>query len=90
MKLTIIGCLLALKSLMEQHPNDMKQLENQILVISYFTGISLDGHIMLFSGEVRHNWLDFIKNIRKHKSALGRVPYYEKSLSHVLRNMKVS
>lgn len=74
---------------MEQHPQHMRQLEDQVLVFSYFTGISLDGHIMLFSGEVRHNWLDFIKNIRKHKSALQRVPYYEKSLSHVLRNIKV-
>ncbi|KAH1005294.1 hypothetical protein HUJ04_006307 [Dendroctonus ponderosae] len=84
------GCLLSLKSLMEQHPQHMRQLEDQILVFSYFTGISLDGHLMLFSGEVRHNWLDFIKNIRKHKLALGRVPFYEKSLSHVLRNIKVS
>ncbi|XP_066152992.1 T-cell activation inhibitor, mitochondrial [Euwallacea fornicatus] len=83
------GCILSLKSLMDQHPQHMKQLENQILVFSYFTGISLDGHIMLFSGEVRHNWLDFIKNIGKHKAALRRVPYYEKSLSHILRNIKV-
>ncbi|KAL1506243.1 hypothetical protein ABEB36_005639 [Hypothenemus hampei] len=83
------GCLLALKSLVDQHPQHMKNLENQVLIFSYFTGISLDGHLMLFSGEVRHNWLDFIKNIRKHKAALGRVPYYEKSLSHVLRGIKV-
>ncbi|XP_050294163.1 T-cell activation inhibitor, mitochondrial [Anthonomus grandis grandis] len=84
------GCLLALKSLMDEHPQHMRQLEDHILIFSYFTGISLDGHIMLFSGEVRHNWLDFIKNIRKHKAALDRVPYYEKSLSHVLRNIKVA
>lgn len=30
----------------------------RILVFSFFTGVSLDGHIMLYSGEVRHNWLD--------------------------------
>ncbi|XP_030756379.1 T-cell activation inhibitor, mitochondrial [Sitophilus oryzae] len=83
------GCLLAFKSLMEQHPEQKKVLVGQVLVFSYFTGISLDGHIMLFSGEVRHNWLDFIKKIRLHRKALERVPFYERSLSHVLRNMKV-
>ncbi|XP_076258110.1 T-cell activation inhibitor, mitochondrial isoform X1 [Rhynchophorus ferrugineus] len=83
------GCLLALKSLIEQHPEQKKELEGQVLVFSYFTGVSLDGHIMLFSGEVRHNWLDFIKKIKYHKKALERVPFYERSLSHVLRNIKV-
>lgn len=78
-----------MKSLIEQHPEQKKELEDQVLVFSYFTGVSLDGHIMLFSGEVRHNWLDFIKKIKYHKKALERVPFYERSLSHVLRNIKV-
>lgn len=30
----------------------------RILVFAPFTGVSLDGHIMLSSAEVRHNWLD--------------------------------
>lgn len=30
----------------------------RVVVFAPFTGLSLDGHIMLNSGEVRHNWLD--------------------------------
>lgn len=28
-----------------------------------FTGVSLDGHIMLNSGEVRNNWLEVTRSI---------------------------
>ncbi|CAH0556463.1 unnamed protein product [Brassicogethes aeneus] len=83
------GCLLSFKSLMEQHPNSMHLLRGRVLVFSYFTGVSLDGHIMLFSGEVRNNWLDLIQNIRKYDQHLLRIPAFEKSLSHVLRDIKV-
>ncbi|XP_060517081.1 T-cell activation inhibitor, mitochondrial isoform X2 [Cylas formicarius] len=83
------GCLLSFKSLVDQHPQHLHLLKERTLVFSYFTGISLDGHVMLFSGEVRHNWLDFIKNIPQHDASLKRLPIYEKTLSHVLRNIKV-
>lgn len=52
------GCLQSLLSLSEHHPDVMIHLKNRVLVFAPFTGISLDGHIMLNSGEVRHNWLD--------------------------------
>ncbi|KAJ8970873.1 hypothetical protein NQ314_000998 [Rhamnusium bicolor] len=83
------GCLLSFKSLVEQHPEVMYVLRGRTLVFSFFTGVSLDGHIMLYSGEVRHNWLDFLKNIRKYDMSLRRIPAFEKSLSHVLRDIKV-
>nr|XP_023025344.1 T-cell activation inhibitor, mitochondrial isoform X1 [Leptinotarsa decemlineata] len=83
------GCLLSFLSLTEHHPEIRNVLKGRILVFSYFTGISLEGHVMLYSGEVRHNWLDFIKNIAKYDKALTRIPAFEKSLSHVLRNIKV-
>ncbi|CAG9825367.1 unnamed protein product [Phaedon cochleariae] len=83
------GCLLSFLSLVEHHPNIKTALQGRILVFSFFTGVSLDGHVMLFSGEVRHNWLDFIKKIKNYDSALTRIPAFEKSLSHVLRNIKV-
>lgn len=31
------------------------------LVFAPFTGVSLDGHIMLFTGDVQRNWLEVIK-----------------------------
>lgn len=73
-----------------------------------FTGVSLDGHIMLYTGEVRHNWLDvinvvphfsvvfsglfffqLIKNVRKYDEVLLRIPGFEKTVSQVLRDIKV-
>ncbi|CAH1955869.1 unnamed protein product [Acanthoscelides obtectus] len=83
------GCLLSFKSLVDHHPSIRCHLKGRILVFSFFTGVSLDGHIMLYSGEVRHNWLDFLKNIKRYDLALTRIPAFEKSLSHVLRNIKV-
>jgi hypothetical protein len=55
------GCLQSFMSLAEQHPDVMHFLKGRTLVFAPFTGISLEGHIMLNSGEVRHNWFDVSK-----------------------------
>lgn len=52
------GCLQSLNALADQYPEKMQILRGRVLVFAPFTGVSLDGHIMLNSGEVRHNWLD--------------------------------
>lgn len=52
------GCLMSFQSLFEQHPDEMHNLKGRTLVFSNFTGVSLDGHVTLYTGEVRHNWLD--------------------------------
>lgn len=52
------GCLLAFQALAEHHPESMEVLRNRTLVFANDTGISLEGNVMLNSGEVRHNWLD--------------------------------
>lgn len=52
------GCMKSLESMAELHSSDMRFLEDRILVFAPFTGISLDGHVMLFTGDVKHNWLD--------------------------------
>ncbi|RZC31974.1 T-cell activation inhibitor, mitochondrial, partial [Asbolus verrucosus] len=83
------GCLQSFMSLAEQHPEVMHILKGRTLVFAPFTGISLEGHIMLNSGEVRHNWLDLIKNVRKYDAVLFRIPGFEKSVSQVLRGIKV-
>ena len=56
------GCLLAFKALVEHHPKPMEVLKNRMLVFANDTGISLEGSVMLNSGEVRHNWLDVRAN----------------------------
>ncbi|XP_018326911.1 T-cell activation inhibitor, mitochondrial [Agrilus planipennis] len=83
------GCLQALMALGEQHPQPMQILKGRILVFAGFTGVSLDGHIMLNSGEVRHNWLDLLHNVKKYDKALLRIPLFEKCVSQVLRDIKI-
>ncbi|CAK9795028.1 T-cell activation inhibitor, mitochondrial [Anthophora quadrimaculata] len=83
------GCLLAFKALAEHHPAPMEVLQNRTLVFANDTGISLEGSVILNSGEVRHNWLDLIKNIQKYDVVLLRLPAFEKAVSQVLLNIKV-
>ena len=52
------GCLLAFQNLAEHHPEAMQVLKSRTLVFANGTGISVEGNVMLNSGEVRHNWLD--------------------------------
>ncbi|XP_034934667.1 T-cell activation inhibitor, mitochondrial isoform X2 [Chelonus insularis] len=83
------GCLLAFQALARHHPDQMKVLKNRTLVFANDTGISLEGSVILNSGEVRHNWLDLIKNIRKHDMVLLRLPAFEKAVSRVLLDIKI-
>lgn len=83
------GCLLAFKALAEHHPEQMRVLKDRKLVFANDTGISLEGSVMLNSGEVRHNWLDLIKNVPNHDVVLLRLPAFEKAVSQVLLDIKV-
>lgn len=57
------GCMKSLEYLANLHSHDMRFLEGRILVFAPFTGISLDGHVMLFTGDVKHNWIDVSGNL---------------------------
>ena len=52
------GCMKSLEYIANLHSKDMRHLEKRILVFAPFTGVSLDGHVMLFTGDVKHNWID--------------------------------
>ncbi|XP_052868518.1 T-cell activation inhibitor, mitochondrial [Anopheles cruzii] len=83
------GCLKSLEKLAELHPGAMDGLKDRTLVFAAFTGVSLEGHVMLFTGDVQWNWLELIKNIDKHDSYLRKLPAYEYALSQVLRNIRI-
>lgn len=84
------GCLKTLETLAQLHPHKVGYLKNRIVVFASFTGVSLEGHVMLFTGDVLNNWVDFLKNIPQHDDFLQKIPFYEYALSQVLRNMKIS
>jgi hypothetical protein len=46
--------------------------------------------VILFSEEVRHNWLNTIKRVPDEDDLLSAVPLVEKALSQQLRDIKVS
>ena len=45
--------------------------------------------MILFTGEVRSNWLNVIRNIPKFEASLKNIPLVEKALSQSLRNIKI-
>lgn len=59
------------------------------MVFGKDTGVSLDGHVILYSGEVRANWLDLIKRVHTHDRLLLRIPNVENALSRALKDIKV-
>ncbi|XP_058452037.1 T-cell activation inhibitor, mitochondrial [Malaya genurostris] len=83
------GCLKSLERLAALYPQAMIGLKNRIVVFAPFTGVSLDGHVMLYTGDVQRNWLDLIQHIEKHDAYLRKLPAYEYALSQVLRNIRI-
>ena len=53
------------------------------------SGMTLDGQIILYTGEVRTNWLNVIRNIPNFENSLNNIPLVEKALSQNLRNIKI-
>lgn len=50
------GCLKSLQNLHSMH--DLSNLKGRTVVFGTFTGVNLEGNIMLFTGDVQRNWLD--------------------------------
>ncbi|KAL0273988.1 UNVERIFIED_CONTAM: hypothetical protein PYX00_006534 [Menopon gallinae] len=83
------GALESFQALSLHHPEVMTSLKGKTLIFGSDTGVNLDGDVMLNCGEVRHNWLDFIKNIRLQDKILPKLPAFEKAVSRVLKDIKV-
>lgn len=81
------GCMKSLEYMADLHRAEMKHLENRILVFAPFTGISLEGNVMLFTGDVKHNWID----VRGHDCSIDNITYLISQLncssSGISRNM---
>lgn len=83
------GCLQSFQALTRDHPEQMQVLKGRTLVFGSDTGVSWKGNILLSSGEVRNNWLDFLKNVWQQDAALSVIPAMQKAVSRVLRDIKV-
>ena len=48
------------------------------------------GHVIFNSGEVRSNWLEFIRNLERYEIPLKRVPMLEAALSRSICDIQIS
>ena len=49
----------------------------------------IGGHIIIYSGEVRHNWLNTIRCIPDADKRLDKIPLVEKALSQFLNDIRI-
>lgn len=84
------GCLQSFHTLVIHHPEEMESLEGRTVIFGSESGVSLQGHVILNSGEVRHNWLDLIRNLDRYEKPLRRVPALEAALSRSMCDVKVA
>ena len=64
-------------------------LSQRTLIFGLNSGMTLDGQIILYTGEVRTNWLNVIRNIPNFEHSLKNIPLVEKALSQNLRDIKI-
>ncbi|XP_016995742.2 T-cell activation inhibitor, mitochondrial [Drosophila takahashii] len=84
-------CLRNLQELSEDQgvTGQLGTLRNRYVVFAPYTGISLEGDVMLFSGDSATGWLAFLAEMRLHEEQLRLVPLYEKALSAVLLGIRI-
>ncbi|XP_037726862.1 T-cell activation inhibitor, mitochondrial [Drosophila subpulchrella] len=84
-------CLRNLQELSEDRKvtSQLGALRNRYVVFAPYTGISLEGDVMLFSGDSPLGWLAFLAEMRLHEEQLKLVPLYEKALSAVLLGIRI-
>jgi len=64
------GSLASFRFLLESHPDVRAIVRDRRVVFGRFSGLSLDGEIVLYSGEVRYNWLNVIKRAPEAEKVL--------------------
>lgn len=84
-----LGCLSNLEHLAITHKKQLEVLHDRIVVFGPYTGINLDGNVMLFTGEGPNSWLEFINALTQYETYLKLVPLYEQALSTVLLGIQI-
>ncbi|KAH8324979.1 hypothetical protein KR074_004014, partial [Drosophila pseudoananassae] len=81
-------CLRDLKDITDTQADN--PLRDRVVVFAPYTGISLEGDVMLFSGDAADGWLDFLAEMGLHEEQLKLVPLYERALSAVLLGIQIA
>ena len=83
------GTVQAFKALVEGYPEVQPIVKGRTIIFGKDSGVALDGQIVLYSGEVRNNWLNVVKTAPKADKLLSVLPLNEKALSMALRGIRV-
>ena len=87
---TRINKLEGLRSLLVGHAGVTEILRDRVVLFTESrSGITVDGHLALFVGEVLENWLWHIRQIPFREGLLENVPKLEDHLSKSLRNIQI-
>lgn len=81
--------LTSFRSICESDPAMAAIVKEKTVVFGNFSGLSLQGEIVLYSGEVAHNWQQKLKEIPDEEQILKHIPRVEKALSQALLGVKV-
>ena len=60
------------------------------LIVEFIVDLFVSGHVILNSGEVRHNWLDLIRNLERYDNHLKRIPALQAALSRSLCEIQIA
>ena len=79
----------AFHALVLQYPEVQKIIKGRTIVFGKNSGVSISGQIILYSGEVRNNWLNVIKTTPDSDKLLLSLPMWQKTLSQSLRDIQI-
>ena len=79
----------AFHALVLQYPEVQKIVRGRTIVFGKNSGVSISGQIILYSGEVRNNWLNVIKTTPDSDKLLLSLPMWQKTLSQSLRDIQI-
>ena len=81
------GVVEAFHALVLQYPEVRQIIRGRTIVFGKNSGVSITGQIILYSGEVRNNWLNVIKTTPDSDKLLLSLPMWQKTLSQSLRDI---
>lgn len=83
------GLIESFHSLVTQYTEVVEIIRHRNVIFGKNSGVSVMGDIVLYSGEVRNNWLNVIKTAPRTLELLEVLPLYERSLSQSLRGIEI-
>lgn len=83
------GVVEVFHALVTQYPEVRPIVKGRTIVFGKNSGVSTAGQIILYSGEVRNNWLNVIKTTPESDKLLLSLPMWQKTLSEALRGIEI-